>query len=236
MVESESSKIILDKAVEFVKKTLEGSESGHNWYHINRVLQNAKFIASETMKLKDSKIDSTDKDFLLVVELGALFHDISDYKFNNGDEKKGAEITENFLKSINVDEKIISRVVNVIDSVTFKGLKEKTKELTVESQIVQDADRIDALGAIGIARTFAYGGNKGREMYVPDEKPNLNQDWEQYKNNKSCTINHFYEKLFHLKDLLNTEIAKKLAEKRHKYMEEFVERFKKEWDSQDFEI
>lgn len=215
---------IVNKTIEFVKKTLEGSESGHNWFHIERVMNNAKLISSKT---------NSEFNYLCVI-LGALLHDISDYKFNNGNEELGIKIAEDFLSSINVKSEIINKVKEIIDGVTFKGLKEKRKELSLECQIVQDSDRLDALGAIGIGRAFAYGGNKNREMYVPDEIPNENMDWKAYKNNNSCTLNHFYEKLFYLKDLMNTDEGKKLAEKRHDYMVEFVNKFKKEWNGEDY--
>lgn len=221
---SENDLEIINKTIEFVKKTLEGSESGHNWFHIERVMNNSKLISQKTKE----------NFHYLSVILGALLHDISDYKFNDGNEELGGKIAENFLNSIKCGNEVVEKVKEIIEGVTFKGLKEKKKEISIECQIVQDSDRLDALGAIGIGRAFAYGGNKNREMYIPDEIPNENMDWKMYKNNNSCTLNHFYEKLFHLKDLMNTEEGKRLAQKRHEYMIEFVDRFKKEWNGEDY--
>jgi uncharacterized protein len=228
MVTTNHNKTIIDKTALFVKTTLEGGESGHNWYHINRVKNNALLIAD-----KVSKNNNTFTIDLLAIELGALLHDIADYKFHGGDEKIASKISNDFLKSIDVDETIINKVVDIIDSVTFKGSGEITRKLTLEAQIVQDADRLDALGAIGIARAFAYGGHKNREIYDPNQEPQINMNWEQYKNNKSSSINHFYEKLFLLKDLMNTKEARELAEPRHEYMKLYVDRFMKEWNSED---
>ena len=220
---------IVNLTIEFVKKTLDGGESGHNWFHIERVLNNAKLIAKKTKESNESiEINFT------AVELGALLHDISDYKFNDGDEEAGSRISREFLESQKVDETIIKKVVDIIDAVTFKGPKEKNKANFIEAMIVQDADRLDAIGAIGIARCFAYGGNKNREIYDPNCPPNTNMDWKEYKNNKSSSLNHFYEKLFFLKDMFNTEEGKKLASKRHDYMVEYVNRFEKEWKGEDY--
>eukprot|EP00340_Litonotus_pictus_P001117 CAMPEP_0170517394 /NCGR_PEP_ID=MMETSP0209-20121228/3407_1 /TAXON_ID=665100 ORGANISM="Litonotus pictus, Strain P1" /NCGR_SAMPLE_ID=MMETSP0209 /ASSEMBLY_ACC=CAM_ASM_000301 /LENGTH=275 /DNA_ID=CAMNT_0010802633 /DNA_START=23 /DNA_END=850 /DNA_ORIENTATION=- len=258
---SDTDRSCIEKTIEFVKKTLSGSESGHNWFHIERVWKNAKNISKQILKrschdqqangsiesnppvstntanpiINTSSLNPPTKLDLLSIELGALLHDISDYKFNNGDESLGSKISYDFLYSIKVEKSIIEKVVSIIEGVTFKGPKEKNQANSIEAQIVQDADRLDALGAIGIARAFAYGGNKNREIYDPTMKPDRNMNWEQYKNNKSSSLNHFYEKLFLLKDKMNTKEGKSMAEKRHLYMEGFVNKFLKEWEGEDYE-
>lgn len=211
--------MIIEKTIEFVKEKLQGAEAGHDWSHIERVYKNAIQIAQGSNDIN-----------ILVVELGALLHDIADSKFHNGDESIGPKIAREFLELHQVDENVIREVVNIIENISFKNTKDKTKKYTSkELQIVQDADRLDAIGAIGIARAFNYGGFKNRELYNPQIQPNLNMSKEEYKNAKAPTINHFYEKLLLLKDKMNTPKGRELAEERHRFMEVFLEQFYKEW-------
>ncbi len=209
--------LIIAQTIEFVKKTLAGAEGGHDWWHIYRVWQLAKNIAA------------TEKCDLLVVELGALLHDIADSKFNGGDEDAGPRKARGFLMSTGVDDKIVIHVEQIISNISFKGGREKQHFKSMELDIVQDADRLDAIGAIGIARTFNYGGFKNREIYNPEIKPNLNMTKEEYKNSTAPTLNHFYEKLLSLKDRMNTPTGKLMAEHRHEFMEKFLFEFYQEW-------
>lgn len=211
-------KIVIQSTVDFVKMTLLNAEGGHDWWHIHRVWQSAKNIAE------------SEKADLFVVELGALLHDIADSKFHNGDEKIGAQKAREFLSALAVDEETIVHVENIINNISFKGGKQEQQFKSIELDIVQDADRLDAIGAIGIARTFNYGGFKNREIYNPGIKPDLNMTKEQYKNSTAPTINHFYEKLLLLKDRMNTNTGKSMAEKRHRFMEQYLEEFFNEWD------
>jgi uncharacterized protein len=211
---------LLDKTNTFVKQKLKHAEGGHDWFHIERVYKNALSIA------KAEKCD------LLVVQLAALLHDIADSKFNDGDETIGPAIAKHFLQSENVDQAIISHVVNIINNISFKGGNFQQNFNSIELQIVQDADRLDAIGAIGIARTFNYGGFKNRPLYDPDIPPNLNMSKEEYKNNQAPTLNHFYEKLLLLKDKMNTTTGKKIAQERHEYMEGFLKQFYGEWEGE----
>ena len=162
--------------------------------------------------------------------MAALLHDIADWKFYGGDEDAGPKAAREWLEQQGVDEEIIVHVCEIIKHLSFKGAGVKSQMKTKEGMIVQDADKLDAIGAIGIARTFAYGGHANRALYDPDIKPEYHTSFEAYKNNQGHTINHFYEKLLLLKDLMNTQAAKKVAEDRHKYMEEFLNRFYAEWD------
>ncbi len=209
---------IIQKTIEFVKEKLENAESGHDWFHIERVYKNALLIA------KNENCN------IIVVELGALLHDIADSKFHDGDETIGPKTARNFLESQNVSEEIIRDVVFIIENISFKGGNFDKKTPSIELEIVQDADRLDAIGAIGIARTFNYGGFKNRQIYNPEILPNLEMTKEEYKNSNSPTINHFYEKLLLLKDKMNTETGKKIARKRHEFMEIFLEQFYDEWN------
>ncbi len=209
---------IIDQTVKFVKHTLFNAEGGHDWFHIYRVWKSAKQIAIS------EKVD------LFVVELGALLHDIADSKFHNGDEEVGPRIAKEFLTSLSVDEETINHVVNIIDNISFKGGKETQKFKSIELDVVQDADRMDAIGAIGIARTFNYGGHKNRAIYDPAIPPNLNMSKEEYKNSDAPTINHFYEKLLLLKNRMNTKAGIAMAEKRHAFMEMYLDEFYKEWE------
>lgn len=209
--------IILNTEV-FVKKTLANAEGGHDWFHIERVFKNAKKIAAS------EEVDE------FVVALGALLHDIADSKFHNGDETVGPKIARKFLEEQQVQEEVIAHVENIIKHISFKGGNEAQNFRSAELDVVQDADRLDALGAIGIARTFNYGGHKGRPLYDPAIAPNLNMTKEEYKKSNAPTVNHFYEKLFLLKDRMNTSTGKKLAEERHEFMEQFMEQFYREWN------
>jgi len=204
---------IINKTAQFIRTTLQNAEGGHDWWHIHRVHTNAKLIAA------------TETCDLLTVELAALLHDIADSKFHNGDEEIGPATAGNFLRSINVDEQIIVHVQQIIRHISFKSGFDKLSFQSAELSIVQDADRLDALGAIGIARAFNYGGFKGREIYNPEIKPNLNMSKEEYKNTTAPSINHFYEKLLLLKDKMNTATGKKLAEQRHIFMETYLQQF-----------
>ena len=209
---------IIVNTINFVKEQLKGAEGGHDWFHIERVYKNALLIA------KDENCDIT------VVQLGALLHDIADSKFHDGDETVGPKVAREFLESQNVSGEIILHVIAIIENISFKGGKGVTKFQSKELDIVQDADRLDALGAIGIARTFNYGGFKNRTLYNPEILPNLNMSKEEYKNTEAPTLNHFYEKLLLLKDKMNTKTGKKIAQERHRFMEVFLAQFYAEWD------
>ena len=211
---------LIDNTILFVKQKLENAEAGHDWFHMQRVYKNALLIADG---------EQCDLD---VVKLGALLHDIADSKFHDGDESIGPKVAREFLESQNASEEIIVHVVNIIENISFKGGNFEKKFTSKELEIVQDADRLDALGAIGIARTFNYGGFKNRPLYNPDIAPNLNMSKEEYKNSASPTLNHFYEKLLLLKDKMNTETGKKIAQERHQFMELFLSQFYAEWDGE----
>ena len=187
---------LIDNTILFVKQQLENAEGGHDWFHIERVYKNALLIA-----------EGEDCD-LTVVKLGALLHDIADSKFHGGDETVGPKTARVFLESQNVSEDIILHVIAIIENISFKGGNFEKKFNSKELEIVQDADRLDAIGAIGIARTFNYGGFKNRPLYNPHIQPNMNMNKEEYKNSESPTLNHFYEKLLLLKDKMNTETGK----------------------------
>ena len=215
-----SNENIVNKTILFVKKKLDNAEGGHDWFHIERVYKNALSIA-----------DNEDCDDT-VVKLGALLHDIADSKFHNGDETVGPEIARKFLVSNKVDEATIQHVVNIIENISFKGGNMEKQFSSIELDIVQDADRLDAIGAIGIARTFNYGGFKNRPLYNPNIAPKLHMSKEEYKNSQAPTLNHFYEKLLLLKDKMNTETGKQIAQERHHYMEGFLSQFYAEWDGE----
>ncbi len=209
---------IISKTEDFAKATLKDAEGGHDWFHILRVWNNAKLIAEE------ENVD------LFIVELGALLHDIADSKFHNGDESIGPKIAREFLENQEVDESVIIHIEQIITNISYKGGNFEQKFNSPELQVIQDADRLDAIGAIGIARCFNYGGFKNRPLYNPDIQPNLNQSKEEYKNSNAPTINHFYEKLLLLKDRMNTKTGKKIAEERHQFMETFLQQFYDEWE------
>ncbi|SMO73800.1 HD domain-containing protein [Gracilimonas mengyeensis] len=211
---------IISKTEEYVRKTLEGEGTGHDWWHIHRV---------RNMALKLGEKESAN---LFVAELAALLHDIADHKFHEGDEDIGPATARKWLKSLEVDDRVIDQVCDIIRGVSFKGSEVETPMKTIEGKVVQDADRLDAIGAIGIARAFAYGGHKGRALYNPNINPEKHTSFEAYKKSNGPTINHFYEKLFLLKDRMNTESAREIAEERHRFMEEFFNRFLKEWSQQ----
>jgi len=212
---------IIKRTADYVKSRLSGEGSGHDWWHIYRVWKTAIEIC---------KKEGAD---LFVVQLAALLHDIADWKFHAGDYSVGPKLAREWLEKLDADENVISHVCEIIKEVSFKGAGVKSEIKTKESMVVQDADRLDALGAIGIARTFAYGGHKGREIYNPNINPEKHETFEQYKNNKRPTINHFYEKLLLLKDLMNTPSARKIAEERHSFMEQYLDKFFEEWECKD---
>ena len=209
---------IVKNTAKMVKKKLLGEGTGHDWWHIYRVWKLAKTIA------KGEKVNTE------VVELGALLHDIADYKLYDGDEEIGGEITREWLEGLGADNELIDSVVDIVDNISFKGGSEGNKIKTLEGMIVQDADRLDAIDAIGITRCFAYGGSKGREIHNPTEKPKFGMTKEEYKKHNGTSINHFYEKLLLLKGLMNTETGKQIAEGRHDYMKEFLDEFLLEWE------
>jgi uncharacterized protein len=214
-----NSDLIL-RTIVFVKQNLANAEGGHDWFHIERVYKNALLIA------KDEICD------LKVVQLGALLHDIADSKFHDGDETIGPKKARQFLESEKVDENTIVPVINIIENISFKGGNFDKSFSSIELNVVQDADRLDAIGAIGIARTFNYGGFKNRALYNPEIAPNTKMTKEEYKKNEAPTINHFYEKLLLLKDTMNTAAGKKIAQQRHRYMEGFLAQFYAEWDGE----
>lgn len=211
---------LIPKTILFVKEKLENAEGGHDWFHIERVYKNTLLIA------KNEACNTA------VVQLGALLHDIADSKFHHGDETVGPRVAREFLESENVDEEIIEHVVNIIENISYKGGNFEKKFTSIELDVVQDADRLDAIGAIGIARTFNYGGFKNRTLYDPEIAPNSSMSKEEYKNNDSPTLNHFYEKLLLLKDKMNTETGKQIAQERHRYMEGFLAQFYAEWEGE----
>ncbi|HZK68096.1 MAG TPA: HD domain-containing protein [Paludibacter sp.] len=209
---------IIIQTTEYIKTRLMGEGSGHDWWHVCRVWKNAIHIG------KQESVD------LFVVELAALLHDVADWKFHDGNVEIGPQVAKEWLESLGVTEEIVSHVCQIIKDISFKGAGVVTAMKTSEGMVVQDADRLDALGAIGIARTFAYGGSKSREMYNPDMKPEMHASFEQYKNSQGTSINHFYEKLLLLKELMNTATAKQIAEKRHAVMEDYLQQFFHEWE------
>ena len=210
--------LIIAHTISFVKKELANAEGGHDWFHIERVYKNAGLIS------KTEKVDS------FIVSLGALLHDVADSKFYNGDETIGPKKASVFLVSEKVPDDIITHVIKIIENISFKGGNKKQTFFSNELFVVQDADRLDAIGAIGIARSFNYGGYKNRTLYDPEIKPNLNMTPEEYKNSTAPTINHFYEKLLLLKNKMNTVTGKQIAGNRHRYMEVFLEQFYGEWN------
>jgi len=209
---------VIDITIKYVKKELQGAEGGHDWWHIERVWRNAKLIS------RSEHVD------IFIVELAALLHDIADAKFHNGDENIGPEKAKEFLESLSVEKEIIVHVENIIRNISFKGGNFTKDFYSPELAVVQDADRLDAIGAIGIARAFNYGGFKNREIYNPSIAPDLKMNKETYKKSNAPTINHFYEKLLLLKGLMNTKTGKKLAEERHRFMQFFLEEFYSEWE------
>ena len=210
--------LVMAKTMAFVKRSLMGAEGGHDWSHTKRVWKMAE------------KIGSKENCDMLVVELAALLHDIADAKFHGGDETIGSKVAYDFLVETGVDTKTTKHVCDIVANISWKG-GEASKLSTTEFKVVQDADRLDGIGAIGIARTFNYGGFKGRELYNPDIPPKLNMTKEEYRSSTAPTLNHFYEKLLLIKDRIHTETGKRIAEDRHKYLTGFLEQFLGEWDS-----
>ncbi|HLW33394.1 MAG TPA: HD domain-containing protein [Aequorivita sp.] len=210
----------IQNTIAFVKNELKNAEGGHDWFHIERVFKNSLLIA------KGEKVDKT------VVALGALLHDIADSKFHDGNETIAPKMARTFLESQLLSEGKIEHVVKIIENVSFRGGNTSKDFHSKELDVVQDADRLDAIGAIGIARTFNYGGFKNRKIYDPEINPELNMTPEEYKASNNPTINHFYEKLLLLKDRMNTKTGKKIAQKRHEFMEEFLLQFYAEWNGE----
>lgn len=210
---------LIEATKTFVKETLENAEGGHDWFHTLRVFNNALLIS------KNEDIN------LLIVQLGALLHDIADSKFHDGDEGVGPKMAREFLFKHHVDSSIIEHVVNIIKHISFKNsLDGKSSFVSKELEVIQDADRLDAIGAIGIARCFNYGGFKNRSLHDPSIKPDLNMSKAEYKSSTAPSINHFYEKLLLLKDKMNTKTGKQIAEKRHHFMELYLNQFYDEWN------
>jgi uncharacterized protein len=208
----------ITKIIDFVKQTLAGAEAGHDWFHVERVYRTSLLI---------NKIEQGDEQ---VIAFAALLHDIADPKFNDGDEEIGPQKAEEFLRSVGVGENTITHVKRIIENMSFKNSFDNTTFTSLEMQIVQDADRLDAIGAIGIARAFTYGGFKNRVLYDPLIKPVTEHTKESYKNTSGPTINHFYEKLLLLKDKMNTKTGKVIAEERHTFMLTFLHQFYGEWE------
>lgn len=216
---SENKTEIIKATSTFVYKKLQGVEAGHDWWHILRVWNLAKHIAEQ------------EKHPTYIVELGALLHDIADPKFNDGDEKQGPAIARNFLKILGVPKETILAVIHIIEQVSFRhSFENQATETSTALAIVQDADRLDAMGAIGIARAFHYGGFKNREIYNPEIPPTTFNSKEEYTSSSAPSINHFYEKLLHLKELMNTKTGKTLAQERHDVMLKYLDQFYKEWN------
>lgn len=209
---------VISETVQYVKQILTGAESGHDWWHIQRVWNTSGLI---------SKTETCNH---FIVELAALLHDIADSKFHNGNEEIGPQKAGDFLRSLEIEENTVSHVQQIIRNMSFKSSLGKVDFTSKEMEIVQDADRLDAIGAIGIARAFTYGGFKNRELYNPEIPPDLNMSKEEYKNSVSPTINHFYEKLLLLKDKMNTGTGRRIAEERHQFMLIYLDKFYNEWN------
>lgn len=212
---------IIEMTASHVQSELESAEGGHDWWHVYRVWQTARQI----VKQEGGNVNP------LVVELGALLHDIADSKFHNGNEDIGPQKARQLLKSFEVDEEVIVHIEAIIRNISFKGGNERQALRSPELDIVQDADRLDALGAIGIARAFNYGGFKNRKLYDPAIPPRTDKTKEEYKQSAEPTLNHFYEKLFLLRDRMNTETGRRMAEERHRFMETYIEQFYREWNA-----
>lgn len=213
---------IITQTADFIREKFLGEGSGHDWDHIRRVWQTSRALA-RTLPQADP----------FVTELGALLHDVADWKFHAGDEEAGPRAAREWLQSLGVEESVIQRVETIIREISFKGLGVPTPMSTPEGEAVQDADRLEAIGAIGVARAFAYGGHKGRPLHDPAVPPIEHHSFESYKQNTAPTINHFYEKLLHLRERLHTPAARQLAQERHEFMEAFLRQFLREWDGRD---
>lgn len=220
------SAALIEATAAHVQAAMSGEGSGHDWWHVWRVWNMAKRIAAYEAE-RSSIVDTT------VVELAALLHDLADHKFHGGDTSVAPRVTREWLISQHAPADTIEQVTEIVATLSFKGAGVPTPMTTLEGMIVQDADRLDAIGAIGIARTFAYGGHKGRELYDPDIPPHQHDDFAAYSGSASPSINHFYEKLLLLKDRMNTDYAKRVAEQRHTYMEQFLDQFFAEWNGDD---
>ena len=207
----------LERTIDYIKSVFTGDNTGHDWWHIYRVWKTAKTIAEK---------EGAD---LYITEMAALLHDLDDWKFNESDEPVKAIA---WLKEIGEDDKTTNAIIEIINNVSFKGSGVETPMHGLEGKCVQDADRLDAIGAIGVARSFAYGGHKGHEIYNPDVPPTMHQNFEDYKNKTSHTVNHFYEKLLLLKDRMNTKTGLAMAQARHDYMEAFLKQFYAEWEGE----
>ena len=213
-------KSIVETIQDEIKSQFEGDSSGHDWHHIMRVVNMSRHI------------QQTEGGDLEVIELAALLHDISDHKFNGGKLDEGGKVSFKLLLDLGYDEAKAEQVRYIVDNVSYKGANTPSEMNTIEGKIVQDADRIDAIGAIGVGRTFAYGGNKNQAMYIPELEAKLHNSFEEYANEKTSTINHFHEKLLLLSDRLNTKTAKEIGKKRHQFMEDFLNQFYAEWNFQ----
>jgi uncharacterized protein len=213
---------IIQKTADYIKGEFSDDSSGHDWWHIYRVWKNAITICEH------EKADA------FIVELAALLHDLDDWKFNESGDETPLR-AKAWLDSCSVETSIADKVCEIIMHISYKGANVENKMKSLEGFIVQDADRLDAIGAIGIGRAFAYGGYKNRLMYDPESDPQLHATFEQYKNSKSATVNHFYEKLLLLKDMMNTKTAKRIAEARHQVMVDFLAQFMNEWEGTDIQ-
>lgn len=212
---------IIERTTDFARQLLSADSSGHDWSHVERVRKLAVLIGQ------------TEGADLFVVELAALMHDIADWKFHGGDETAGPRVARDWLERHDVDPTIVDYVCNIIARLSFKGAGVADQMPTLEGQVVQDADRLDAIGAIGISRTFAYGGHAGRAIYDPSIPPQRHESFDQYKTGTSPSLNHFYEKLLLLRDRMNTATARKIAARRHEVMQRFLDQFLMEWNLAD---
>lgn len=215
--------VLIERTAAHVQSAMSGEGSGHDWWHVYRVWQ---------MALRLGRSEGAD---LYVVQLAALLHDLGDHKFHDGDETVGPRMARDWLARHDAPPALVDHVAEIIRDLSFKGAGVATPMRTLEGQVVQDADRLDAIGAIGIARAFAYGGHKGRLMYDPDVPPQMHASFAEYKASKAPTINHFYEKLLLLRELMNTDAARQIAESRHRFMEAYLDQFYAEWDARDAE-
>jgi len=210
---------IIDESIQYFKDNFAGESTGHDWFHIQRVWKLSKNIAK-----KEGEMD------MFVVEMGALLHDIADHKFHDGDENIGTVKAAEYLAKYDIEDEQKQKIIDIVKEISFKGKRVPTKMSSKEGEVVQDADRLDAMGAIGVARTFAYGGSKNREIYNPIVKPVCHTSFAAYKVSTAPTINHFYEKLLTLKDRMNTDTGKKEAIRRHEFMESFLQNFYQDWE------
>ncbi len=214
---------LIEQTAAHVRAEMSGEGSGHDWWHIYRVWQMTKNICADEF-LNHNFVD------IAVVELGALLHDLGDHKFHGGDTTVAPRMAREWLSGLDAEPELVDHVAQIIETLSFKGANVATPMTTLEGKIVQDADRLDAIGALGIARTFAYGGHKGREMYNPDIPPQQHDSFAEYSGSASPTINHFYEKLLLLKERMNTDYAKRIAGERHRTMAAFLDQFFAEWN------